>query len=494
MSFSFIFFLPRKLLLLGLLAMICPLAQAQPGANSQWYFGRFGAMDFRSGRPTPLALSTMDASEGCASISDSVGNLLFYTDGITVWNRFHQPMRGGSELQPGQETATQAAVIVPEPGNHFRYYLFLTDAQAGQINTDGCGCLSWAIIDMRLDNGRGGVVDIGSRLGLITEKLAAVTHANGRDYWILTHKWGTADFLAYRLYPDSVSRRPVVTRIGSSHTTVQVPIFEPAVDAVGEMTFSPDGRRVAVAVYASSFAEVFDFNRRTGRLSNPAKLPLPIAGSDGSAGCYGVAFSATGQRLYVSRYLMNQRTDLTQYDLRVPRGRVAGTAIRLAGIGVGIELAPNGKIYGIHPLDPALNSVESPDAPGPLCTVRKWSAPLTQPASGRLGLPNSAVFLEALPDVPPTADVIPLPNIITPNGDGYNDAFTPNEYPESLIGELRIFSRWGKLVFSTNDLVTGWPGEAAAAGTYFYELHYRLLDDNPADEPRRTRGWVELVR
>lgn len=477
-----------------LLVSITGHAQPDPGPTSQWYFGRFAAIDFRPRTPVALPVSAMDATEGCATMCDSAGNLLFYTDGLTVWNRFNRPMLGGSDLQPGLETATQSALIVPQPGSRTRYYLFLTDAQAGRINTDGCGCLSWVTIDMSLDNGLGGVDDIGSRLGLVTEKLAAVTHANGRDFWIMVHKWGTADFLAYRLYPDSLARRPVTTRIGSPHNTVQMLTTEPAVDAVGEMTFSPDGRRLAVAVYASSFAEVFDFNRRTGRLSNPAKLPLPIQGSDGTVGCYGVAFSATGQHLYVSRYLPNLKSDLTQYDMQLPRAKVAGSAIRLAGIGAAIELAPNGKIYGIHPVDPALNSIEAPDAPGALCTVRKWTVPLRLPSTGRLGLPSFPVRLSALPDIAFTADAVPMPNVITPDGDGYNDTFTPSEYPESLSGELRIFSRWGALLFTTTDLTTGWDGAGVAAGTYLYDLQYQLLENDVADEPRRTRGWVEVVR
>ncbi|MDD3861063.1 MAG: hypothetical protein PHW83_12765, partial [Bacteroidales bacterium] len=49
-----------------------------------WYFGNGAGLDFSSGTPVPITNSPMTAEEGCASISDTCGNLLFFTDGDTV--------------------------------------------------------------------------------------------------------------------------------------------------------------------------------------------------------------------------------------------------------------------------------------------------------------------------------------------------------------------------------------------------------------------------
>ncbi|MDT8392640.1 MAG: gliding motility-associated C-terminal domain-containing protein [Bacteroidales bacterium] len=69
-----------------------------------------------------------------------------------------------------------------------------------------------------------------------------------------------------------------------------------------------------------------------------------------------------------------------------------------------------------------------------------------------------------------------LPNVFTPNGDQYNDLFTP--YQETLGGvesvEMSIFNRWGLLVFETTDPMINWDGrhyktnKECADATYFY--------------------------
>jgi len=58
-----------------------------------WYFGENAGLDFNSGVPVALLDGQLNTREGCATISDKNGNLLFYTDGITVWNRSHKIMQ-----------------------------------------------------------------------------------------------------------------------------------------------------------------------------------------------------------------------------------------------------------------------------------------------------------------------------------------------------------------------------------------------------------------
>ena len=78
------FYLPVLFVLL-----ILHEAAAQKEANI-WYFGRAG-LNFNSSPPTPLTdIVGLRYLRGKASIADSKGNLLFYTDGITVVNKNHQ--------------------------------------------------------------------------------------------------------------------------------------------------------------------------------------------------------------------------------------------------------------------------------------------------------------------------------------------------------------------------------------------------------------------
>ena len=57
-----------------------------------WYFGKYAGLDFSSGNPVLIHGSNMFAQEGCATINDKNGQLLFYTNGLSVWNKQHQVM------------------------------------------------------------------------------------------------------------------------------------------------------------------------------------------------------------------------------------------------------------------------------------------------------------------------------------------------------------------------------------------------------------------
>ena len=93
-----------------------------------WHFGSGAGLDFSSGTPVPEANAMIsdvamgEAQEGTASISDTCGNLLFYTDGDTVWNRNNQVMPNGTGMT-GCWSSTQSSLIVPQPGNDSLFYI-----------------------------------------------------------------------------------------------------------------------------------------------------------------------------------------------------------------------------------------------------------------------------------------------------------------------------------------------------------------------------------
>src|SRR5258705_6855271 len=96
-----------------------------------WYFGANAGLDFNSGNPVALSGSQLYTLEGCLTISDkNTGQLLFYSDGIKVWNRNHQQMPNGFGLW-GHPSSTQSGVVVAKPGSTTQYYIFTVAAQAG---------------------------------------------------------------------------------------------------------------------------------------------------------------------------------------------------------------------------------------------------------------------------------------------------------------------------------------------------------------------------
>ena len=80
---------------------------------------------------------------------------------------------------------------------------------------------------------------------------------------------------------------------------------------------------------------------------------------------------------------------------------------------------------------------------------------------------------------------ITIPNVITPNGDGMNDAFLI-ENIEFFQNELAIFDRWGIIVYEKKDYRNQWKGEEQPEGTYYYVL---VLEDG-----RDFTGHLTLLR
>lgn len=93
--------------------------------TNNWYFGKNAGIDFGNGDVAVLEDGSMITPAGCSSISDDEGNLMFYTNGQTVWNRNHQIMTNGEGLS-GEIDGIQSAIIVPKPNDYSTYYVFYT--------------------------------------------------------------------------------------------------------------------------------------------------------------------------------------------------------------------------------------------------------------------------------------------------------------------------------------------------------------------------------
>jgi gliding motility-associated-like protein len=83
-----------------------------------------------------------------------------------------------------------------------------------------------------------------------------------------------------------------------------------------------------------------------------------------------------------------------------------------------------------------------------------------------------------------------LSNVITPNGDGKNDAFVINGLGKFASNELIIFNRYGDHVFQKKGYQNDWAGESLVAGTYFYILSVVDINGNPTE----FKGWIQLIR
>ncbi|MCX6275317.1 MAG: T9SS type A sorting domain-containing protein [Bacteroidetes bacterium] len=304
------------------LFIFCTLIAGASNETNIWYFGNGCGLDFNSGSPVSINGGMVYTYEGCSSICDSNGDLLFYSDGLTVWNKNHQVMSNGTGLT-GDYSSTQSAMIVQQPGNTNIYYVFTTFTT-----------LNYSVVDMTLNGGLGDVTP-AKNVFMMTgaEKLCAVKHSNGNDVWIIMHESGTDGFNAFLLTSAGIAVVPVHSNTGLADGGI-----------VGQMKVSPTGTKIAIGLFnAVETVSLCDFDPATGIASNGFAIPtLNVTQS------YGVEFSPDGSKLYNTGE--NSWFNITQYDMNAgtPAAIIASATIIGTTGGVlpaGMQLGPDLKIY-----------------------------------------------------------------------------------------------------------------------------------------------------
>ncbi|PWH83984.1 hypothetical protein DIS18_05400 [Algibacter marinivivus] len=327
--------------------IITTLAYSQKEANI-WYFGEHAGLDFNSGSPVVLLDGALNTNEGCATISDSNGNLLFYTDGVTVYNKNHMVMPNGNGLS-GNFSSTHSAIIVPKPQEADLYYIFTVDSPWNNNNSNG---LSYSEVDMSLESGLGDVTNLKNITmeTPVNEKVTAIINGSEDGYWIVSHRHNSDEFLAFEVTNSGVNLNPVVSAVGA-----QTGFF----NIGGQIKISPDNSRLAVA--RGGEVQLFDFDNVTGAITNAQTI------DSGSVNSYGIEFSANGNLLYVAFY-----GGVYQYNLQ------AGTLVDIIASQVSLisvsnegfasmQIAPDGKIYVARQEKPYVDFIENPNVVGIGC-------------------------------------------------------------------------------------------------------------------------------
>jgi len=346
--------LKTKLLILLILLISHSFLFAQ-NEGSNWYFGWWAGLHFEGSTVEVLSGGALQTTEGCSSISDPNGNLLFYTDGITVFNRDHEAMENGEELL-GDPSATQSGVIVPVPNQPDIYYIFtVSNLDEGEPMTGFC----YSKLNMSLQGGMGDVIEAEKNIELFhntTERVTAVKHTNDYAIWVIAHEWETSKFYTYLITDQGLNAdEPVISEIGDY-------MGGNLKNGKGYMKASFEGNRLAVAIQGMGKVQVFDFDNETGVLSNPISLP---AGIDP----YGLEFSNASKYLYAgerSGYNIYQ-WDLTAGDeSAIINSRKVVSTMGSSYVG-GLQMAINGKIYVGRKSKKYLGVINNPSLGGSAC-------------------------------------------------------------------------------------------------------------------------------
>lgn len=355
----FLFFACKSILkktapfLLCFLLGLPKISLAQKEANN-WYFGENAGISFNYGSPVALTNGKLFTYEGCATISNSNGRLLFYTDGISVWDSTHKVTPNGTALK-GNYSSTQSAIIVPRPDSVGSYYIFTCD-ELGDANG-----LCYSEFKMALNSGKGDIVSSKKNTQLIKsscEKITAVKHANGRDYWVLAHHFGTDTMYSFLITPAGISSKVV-----KSNTRLKIPKSD-VQSAMGYLKVSPNGSKIAYANHTLDSLALGDFNTANGVVSNVMIIYFKLG--------YGIEFSAGSKYLYATEFT---RPNLVVQFNANPSSKSAFKASKVIldtnSSAFALQLGPDEKIYITEFASKYLNVIHAPDSAGKACRYAK---------------------------------------------------------------------------------------------------------------------------
>lgn len=421
-----------KKVLLFFLLLFSSFAFSQKEA-SVWYFGDHAGLKFNDDNTvTQIYGSQLKTLEGCASIADSDGNLLFYTDGRTVWDRNHVAMPNGSYANGtqlfGDPSSTQSAIIVPKPNNANIYYIFTVDephvanansypnafsgtyfdtSQTPQDDDGRNNGLNYSIVDLSVVGSNGSIGDIVSRNNqLVTydpnptgieikykcsEKITAVKNNTNNSYWVITQF--IDKFYSFKIDVSGINTTAIISTVPPLVT-----LGGYRYNAQGCLKASPDGTKLAMAtaqntpifvdedMYSGS-VYLYDFNLSTGFVSNPINLIS-------NERCYGVEFSKNSNLLYVN-YLSNNYVPLL-FTYRIAQFDLSSSSIPNSSVIIGttstfslgsLQLGIDNKIYICKSGHPYLHVINNPDVVGTGCNFVFDQLELLNGAKALSGLP-----------------------------------------------------------------------------------------------------------
>lgn len=338
-----------------------------------WYFGNKAGIDFNplfnipSSPAKALNNSNMDAPEGTATMSDRNGKMIFYTDGDKLFDKTHAQIDVGIG---GDPSSSQAAIIVPVPGDETLYYIFTTQA----INGTSLNELRYSLFDLKLNSGRGALKQKNVLLfSKSTERITATPQ------WLIAHEYGNNTFRSYPITQQGIGE-PVYSEAGSDHT------FKVQQNGEGYMKIGPNNR-LAVALSTpgvSNLVELFDLNNITGSINNYRRIDL----REPTGQVYGVEFSPAGNKIFATVKGAPSPSKLFEYFIDSVGRPFFKQRIQQNGEFGAMQVGPDGQIYMAINGSTSLGTIQAQEDTTRLSAFNLNGFALLAPSNSRLGLPN----------------------------------------------------------------------------------------------------------
>jgi gliding motility-associated-like protein len=266
-----------------------PFAARVKNPYKIWCFGNGAGLIFIDrDNPTPT-ICALSAPNGVAKMEDasSASGLIFYTDGVTVYDSTGVPIDPLKKLN-GEKGNSQGVTIIPKTtckGCQSEYYVFTLSKNAAGENL-----IYYSIVDMKLNQGRGGISELNKLLSPVPTTSRILASQGGKDfYWLITQDANSNITRNFKISSAGISQ-PINSIGGTTFTSVS--------GSNGTTKISPDWTKMAITVPGppTNKIDLYDLNPITG---NPTFWTSIDLGASPPT-VYGVEYSADKKALYVS--------------------------------------------------------------------------------------------------------------------------------------------------------------------------------------------------
>jgi uncharacterized protein (TIGR02145 family) len=365
----------KKIIFITLLSLINFELFSQ-GEFNIWYFGLHAGVSFNFNPPIALSDNNPMGFMATSTISDSLGNLKFYSDGKSIYDKYLNLMPHGNGLG-GSGWAQQGVLAVQKLDDDSSYFLFTVDLCEWPYNSPHSG-LQYSIINMRLNNKLGDIDPFQKNISLYSgyyasSAMTGIRAHNNKDVWIIVRiQDSTNHFASYKISSTGLDTIPVI-----SLSSVQFEMSEDG-PSVHFLRVSPDGNKLA-CIYASiipPLIEYCSFNDTTGIIT-PIYTFNPTLGFPPYY-CHSLEFSIDNSFLYVLGH--NNPLNLNgifQYNTNSQDSSQMKQSEVLVGYYYGatnkLQRGPDHKIYLSEYYKDSLGVINQPTLQGNLCDFQASS-------------------------------------------------------------------------------------------------------------------------
>ncbi|WP_027419970.1 T9SS type B sorting domain-containing protein [Crocinitomix catalasitica] len=284
--------------------------------GNNWLFGEHSGIEFFENDSIGLfPFTELEAFSGASSLSDTSGELRYYTDGNRAWDIMNEVVIESEGLPGGTGCASNFKTLMADhPDINERVFIFHQGMATPHSWLDSIKGTFYSIIHDYLHDGIPGMTALNDTLNerLPLVDITAVNHANQRDFWVLMHEKDQFNFYAYLVDCNGLLRDPVISAFNEEVSAKK--------HVTGRLKASPRGDKIIMAWREKndSHLQLFDFNPATGKVSNKVEIDNDNMHTDPSPGNYfdyEPAFSGNGSKLYVEIEDIFSSHMLVVYDL-----------------------------------------------------------------------------------------------------------------------------------------------------------------------------------